>query len=244
MEAVLQQLVNLQYIDSRIDEITKLRGDLPEEISDVETDLLRHGNMVTKLQEELTALEEEETKLRTGIGDSVARVIKYEEQQLSVRNNREYDALTKEIEAQRQFVKDAEARIGQIQIRRQDAESLLEREKELLSSMEQRLAEMKVNLDDVIEKTSKEEEQLHKKRKELVTKVDPKLLQKYEKLRSGLSNHVAVVAMMGGAAFGMSLPPQAQVEVKTRNRIVIDEHSGRIVVDPSFFEKAKETFQL
>lgn len=244
MEAVLQQLVNLQYIDSRIDEITQLRGDLPEEISDVETDILRHRALVTKLEEELASLAEEEARLRSGTSDSIAKVTKYEEQQLTVRNNREYDALTKEIEAQRQFVKDAERRIEEIITRREDAGTHLDRERELLESIEGRLGEMKENLEVVIDKTSKEEELLHIKRKELVGKVEPRMLQKYEKLRTGLANHVAVVAMKDGAAFGMALPPQAQVEVKMRNKIVVDEHSGRIVVDPSFFDKAKETITI
>jgi len=100
MQEVLQQLANLQYIDSRIDEIRQLRGDLPEEVLDIETNINRFEAKINRLEEELESLKAEKKKLEVDMETSHDKTKKYEEQQLTVRNNREYDALTKEIEAQ------------------------------------------------------------------------------------------------------------------------------------------------
>ena len=115
MQEVLQQLANLQYIDSRIDEIRQLRGDLPEEVLDIETNINRHEAKINQLEEEAKNLTAEKKKLELEIKASEEKTEKYEEQQLTVRNNREYDALTKEIEAQKQFVENAISRIDEIE---------------------------------------------------------------------------------------------------------------------------------
>ncbi len=104
MEEVLQQLANLQYIDSRIDELKQLRGDLPEEILDIETDINRYEAKIKQFEEEKKELKVERGNLELEIKDAQNKMEKYEEQQMSVRNNREYDALTKEIESQKQVI--------------------------------------------------------------------------------------------------------------------------------------------
>src|SRR5699024_4794737 len=117
MEEVLQQLANLQYIDSRIDELTQLRGDLPEEILDIETDINRNKSRLQQLEEEQENLKDEKGKLELEIKDAQAKMEKYEDQQMTVRNNREYDALTKEIEAQKQVIENSESRKEEIEKR-------------------------------------------------------------------------------------------------------------------------------
>lgn len=240
MKEVLQQLANLQYIDSRIDELKQLRGDLPEDILDIETDIARLEAKQAKLEQEDKDLSVELNQLELDITSSTEKVTKYEEQQLSVRNNREYDALTKEIEVQKQVVEKAHIRIEEAQKRKE----LVAPEKaivdEKLDDVRASLEEMKANLDSVMSSTQEEEDQLIAKRKEVVKNIDQRYLRNYNRLRDGLNNGIAVVAMDRGAAFGMSLPPQTQVEVRRMNKIIFDENSGRIVVDKAFFDKAKE----
>lgn len=240
MKEVLQQLANLQYIDSRIDELKQLRGDLPEDILDIETDIARLEAKQAKLEQEDKDLSVELNQLELDITSSTEKVTKYEEQQLSVRNNREYDALTKEIEVQKQVVEKAHIRIEEAQKRKE----LVAPEKaivdEKLDDVRASLEEMKANLDSVMSSTQEEEDQLIAKREEVVKNIDQRYLRNYNRLRDGLNNGIAVVAMDRGAAFGMSLPPQTQVEVRRMNKIIFDENSGRIVVDKAFFDKAKE----
>ena len=240
MKEVLQQLANLQYIDSRIDELKQLRGDLPEDILDIETDIARLEAKQDKLEQEDKNLSVELNQLELDITSSTEKAKKYEEQQLSVRNNREYDALTKEIEVQKQVVEKAYLRIEEAKKRKE----LVVPEKviidEKLDHVLTDLDKMKANLDSVMSSTQEEEDQLIVARDEVVKNIEPRYLRNYNRLRDGLNNGIAVVAMDRGAAFGMSLPPQTQVEVRRKNKIIFDENSGRIVVDKAFFDKAKE----
>ena len=240
MKEVLQQLANLQYIDSRIDELKQLRGDLPEDILDIETDIARLEAKQDKLEQEDKNLSVELNQLELDITSSTEKAKKYEEQQLSVRNNREYDALTKEIEVQKQVVEKAHLRIEEAKKRKE----LVAPEKviidEKLDDVRAELDKMKANLDSVMSSTQEEEDVLIVARDEVVKNIEPRYLRNYNRLRDGLNNGIAVVAMDRGAAFGMSLPPQTQVEVRRKNKIIFDENSGRIVVDKAFFDKAKE----
>lgn len=244
MQEVLQQLANLQYIDSRIDEIRQLRGDLPEEVLDIETNINRYEAKISRLEEELDSLKAEKKKLEVDMETSHDKTKKYEEQQLTVRNNREYDALTKEIEAQKQFVENAISRIEEIEKRVDEVETELEDKRGKLADTKALHEDKKENLDKVIDNTRAEEEKLLEKREELEEELDKRYIRSYNRLRNGLTNGMAVVAMEKGAALGMALPPQTQVEVRRKNKIIIDENSGRIVVDPSFFEEARKQLQL
>ena len=244
MQEALQQLANLQYIDTRIDEIRQLRGDLPEEVLDIETDINRYTAKLNQLEEEADSLTGEKKKLELEIESSKEKNKKYEEQQLSVRNNREYDALTKEIEAQKQFVENSTSRIEEIEKRQEELEGELEQAKKALEQTEKLYKEKQGNLESVVESTKTEENKLLKKRKELEEELDSRYVRSYNRLRDGLSNGIAVVAMEKGAALGMTLPPQTQVEVRRKNKVIIDESSGRIVIDPSFFEEAKKQLDI
>ena len=241
MKEVLQQLANLQYIDSRIDELKQLRGDLPEDILDIETDIARLEAKQAKLEQEDKNLSVELNQLELDITSSTEKAKKYEEQQLSVRNNREYDALTKEIEVQKQVVEKAHLRIEEAKKRKE----LVVPEKviidEKLDHVRTDLDKMKANLDSVMSSTQEEEDQLIVARDEVVKNIEPRYLRNYNRLRDGLNNGIAVVAMDRGAAFGMSLPPQTQVEVRRKNKIIFDENSGRIVVDKAFLIKLKNS---
>ncbi len=244
MKEILQQLANLQYIDSRIDEITQLRGDLPEEILDIETDIARGEAKLNKLVKEQTDLAIELDSLKLEIKSSEEKVSKYEDQQLTVRNNREYDALTKEIEAQKQVVENANARIIEVEKRIEEVVPEVEAARTDLDQTKALFDQKQNSLEKVMKSTQDEEDVLVKKRKEAEKGIDERYMRNYNRLRNGLNNGIAVVAMDRGAALGMALPPQMQVEVRRMNKIIFDENSGRIVVDQSFFDRAKEKLTI
>jgi len=123
-------------------------------------------------------------------------------------------------------------------------EGELEVHQQKLNDTKELHEEKKENLEKVTESTQTEEDKLLKKREELEEELDSRYVRSYNRLRNGLTNGIAVVPMERGAALGMALPPQTQVEVRRKNKIIIDEHSGRIVVDPSFFDEAKKQLKI
>jgi uncharacterized protein len=242
MREILQNLVDLQFIDSRLDELKRLRGDLPEDIMDMETDISRLEARVKKIKTEQSELKLEAANLNLEINDAEGLIKKYEEQQMTVRNNREYDALTKEIESQKQTIENARSRLEEILLIEEEYEKNLSESEESLGEKKTQLEEMKSNLDNVINKTEEEEKELLEKREEASSMLNQRYLRSYDRLRQGLNNGLAVCPMERGACMGMMMTPQVQMEVKRMNKIVIDENSGRIVVDPSFFETAREKY--
>lgn len=242
MKDVLQNLANLQYIDSKIDELTRMRGDLPEEILDIETDVSRLDAKISRTKAEQKELTLEKHNLQHELEDSTQLITKYEDQQLTVRNNREYDALTKEIESQKQKIENAQSRLEEIDLIQAEHEKNLKDLEEKFEVVKADLDDKKANLDKLVEGTKSEEKALLKRREKAVKELDPRYLKSYNRLRNGLANGLAVVAMDKGSSLGMMLPPQVQVEVRRKNKIIIDESSGRIVVDPEFFEEASQKF--
>ncbi len=242
MEDVLQSLANLQYLDSKIDEIARLKGDLPEEILDIEAELNRLENRIKHLNDESDALRAESGKLRIDVEESIGLVDRYEKQQMTVRNNREYDALTKEIEAQRARIENARSRTEEIAILLEEMEKNVQDSTDLLHNTTELLDEKRQQLSELDRRTAEEERELQLKRDEAASLVGDRYLRSYERLRAGLHNNIAVVAMERGSCLGFMLPPQVQLEVRRRNKIVIDENSGRIVIDESFFEESRKIY--
>jgi predicted nucleic acid-binding Zn-ribbon protein len=244
MTETLQNLTNLQYIDNRIDEIKQLHGDLPEEIEDIETDILRADSRLKKLREEEKALMIEFDTLQADIARSKELVAKYEDQQLSVRNNREYDALTKEMESQNKRIDDSLFRLDSIRDRQQTIGPDVDHEADRLADIKHVFGHKKSELDELVASTSEEMTKLEVIRKDIEADVDATLLIQYTRIREGSKNKLAVVPMERGSAMGMLLPPQVQVEVRRKNKLIFDEHSGRIVVDKTFFVEADKRFKL
>lgn len=242
MREVIQNLVNLQFIDTKLDELKKMRGDLPEDIADYETDVVRIESRIKKNTAQAKDLKLEKAKLELEIQDATELIEKYEAQQMTVRNNREYDALTKELESQAQLIENSKSRLEEIAILEQEIEKDLEEQKVVLKEKQAELDEMKKNLENVVQRTKEEEAELLERREEAESTVGQRYLQGYNRLRNGLANGMAVCPMVNGACMGMMMPPQVQMEVRRMNKIVIDENSGRIVVDPEFFEKAQKVY--
>lgn len=244
MTDILQNLTNLQYIDNRIDEIRQLQGDLPEEIEDIELDIDRAEAQLKKLKEEEKALMVEFDSLQLDIKQAKELVAKYEEQQLTVRNNREYDALTKEIEAQNKRIDEALYRLDEIQDRQQNIGPDIDHEESRLQEIKEIYDEKKEELDSLVSSTKGEQKKLEELRDQVEKNVEEAHLRQYNRIRKASRNGRAVVAMERGSAMGMLLPPQTQVEVRRKNKLIFDEHSGRIVVDRFFFDEAEKKFSL
>jgi hypothetical protein len=240
----LRALVRLQHIDSRIDQIEKLRGDLPEEIRDLEDEKQGLVTRIEKYKQE--AEENEAAKIQSDkdIKEAGQLITKYEEQQLQVRNNREYDALTKEIEAQKQRIEDAEKRIQEIGENEESHTLAIEAAESRLEELDDLLATKQKELKEVLDDTKQEQGSLEDKRTEAEQEVDARYLRAYKRLRNRLRDGRAVVPLERGAAAGFAVPPQRQVEIRQRNRIVACEHTGRIIVDSELFGKTVENMKM
>jgi predicted nucleic acid-binding Zn-ribbon protein len=240
----LRALIRLQHIDSKIDQVEKLRGDLPEEIRDLEDEKAGLQTRIEKANEETKQAEVQRRKLQMDITESEGLIKKYEEQQLNVRNNREYDALTKEIEAQRQRIQQAEADIESFTERDAANEQIIEQANERLGELDDLLKEKRGELDQVVVETEKEQESYVTLREEATEAIEPRYLKAYERLRNRLRDGRAVVPIERGAAGSFMVPPQRQVEVRQRNRIVVCEHTGRVIVDDELFNETIEEMDV
>jgi predicted nucleic acid-binding Zn-ribbon protein len=242
VEAKLRALYGIQLIDSRIDKIHAMRGELPLEVQDLEDDVAGLQERIKNLNDDVKNLNEEITGKKNGIKNSEALIKKYKEQLNNVKNNREYDSLNKEIEFQ-----ELEIQLHNKKIR--EFELALNAKKDVLAGAEVKLQErtndlnLKRNeLNDIIASTEKEEKILRKKSDEAKKLIEERLLSAYERIRSGAPNGMAVVPIEREASAGsfIQLPPQKQLDVAARKRVIVDEHSGRILVDSDLAREEQE----
>lgn len=231
----LRSLIRLQHIDSRIDQIEKLRGDLPDEIRDLEDEKEGLETRIEKLKQEETENEVSKRRAEMDIEEAEMLIKKYEEQQLQVRNNREYDALTKEIESQKQRIVDAQNSIQDISDNAESHAEAIEAAQARLDDLAEILMNKHAELREVLDDTKQEQGALQNLRSEAAEDVDARYLRAYSRLRNRLRDGRAVVPLERGAAAGFTVPPQRQVEIRQGNRIVACEHTGRIIVDSDLF---------
>ncbi len=237
IEDQLRALVRLQIIDTKIDQLTKLRGDLPDEIRDLEDERAGLNTRLGKIDQDKKEAEVQKKKLKLDIAESEGLIRKYEEQQLQVRNNREYDALTKEIEAHRQRIQSAYEEIERYDNLDGDTAETVDGADDTLKELETRIAEKRVELDRVVEETKAEQDTYEDQRASAAEHIDGRYLRAYERLRTRVRDGRAVVPVERGAAAGFMVPPQRQVEIRQRDRIIVSEHDGRIVVDDALFQE-------
>ena len=235
IEDQLRALVRLQLVDTKIDQLTKLRGDLPDEIRDLEDERAGLQTRLGKIDQDKKEAEVQKKKLKLDIAESEGLIRKYEEQQLQVRNNREYDALTKEIEAHRQRIQSAYEEIERYENLDVDSAETVDGADDQLAELEARIKEKGVELDRVVEETKAEQDEYEAQRDEAAKQIDERFLRAYERLRTRVRDGRAVVPIERGAAAGFMVPPQRQVEVRQRDRIIVSEHDGRIIVDDALF---------
>merc|ERR1712054_25025 len=229
----LDLLIKLQTIDSKLDEIKKIRGDLPEEVQDLEDEIAGYETRIQKFSNEISELDEAIKGNKTGIKDSEKLIEKYEQQQMNVRNNREYDAITKEIELQDlenqildKKIKESKEKIEVVKSRIGETEyTLNERQKDL--------ATKKTELTQIISENEAEEDKLLKDREKALKNLDERLAKSYEKIRGNANNGLAVVSVKRNACGGCFniVPPQRQADIKERKKLIVCEHCGRILAD-------------
>lgn len=245
VEDKLRALYDLQLIDSRIDEIQSVRGELPLEIEDLEDDITGINTKISNLEEDVTNLETDIKAKKNTIIEAGELVKKYEEQQKNVRNNREFDSLTKEIEYQGLEVELSEKRIKEFKAKIEQKKEVIEQNNETLSNQNEHLKHKKAELDDILKETEKEEKLLQKKSAEFSKVIEERLLTAYTRIRKNALNGLAVVPVLRGASGGsfFTIPPQRQVEIANRKKIITDEHSGRILVDAVLADEEKEKIE-
>jgi hypothetical protein len=229
----LTTIISLQKIDSKIDEINKLRGELPMEVKDLEDEIEGYNTRINGLEREIKEIKDDINSKKALQQECAANLKKYEKQQENVKNSREFEAINKEIEMQEleikacdKKIKDATYEIEEFDTQKKHTESLIASKQEILTIKQK---ELKV----ITEETSKEEAELLKNREKAAQSVENRLLVAYERIRKTFKNGLAVVAVERdscGGCFNM-IPPQRQSDIRLRKKMIVCEHCGRIMID-------------
>lgn len=229
----LESLLKLQNIDSALDNIKKMRGDLPEEVRDLEDEVAGIETRIGKFNKEIAGLDEEISKNRNAKKDAEKLVNKYKDQQMNVRNNREYDAISKEIELQQLEGELADKRVREFEFKTLNKKDEVSSTETRLNLRKKDLDAKKKELDVLISESEEDEVKLSKDRDKATKHVDERLLRPYDKLRGNYPNGLAVVMVKRGACGGCfsAVPPQRQADIKDKKRIIVCEHCGRILAD-------------
>ncbi|MBI4931983.1 MAG: hypothetical protein HY841_14585 [Bacteroidetes bacterium] len=241
VEKKLSALFELQVIDSKIDKIRTVRGELPIEIKDLEDSVEQLATRLEKMQEEQRAQEAIISDKKNQMKDSESMIKKYKSQQNKVRNNREYESLTKEIEFQTLEIALAERKIKEYKASVVAKKEQLEQAEEDLKERKSRLKEKQGELDEIIAETEKEETALLKKSKAAEALIEERLLGAYKRIRSNTRNGLAVVPIERNACGGCfsKIPPQRQLDINMHKKLIVCEHCGRVLVAPDVVEKIK-----
>ncbi len=245
VESKLRALYDLQLIDSRIDEIVSLRGELPLEVEDLENEVAGLNTKSEKIKAEIETSEQGISEQKRVIENAKELLKKYEEKLKNVRNNREYNSIVKEQEYQ-----DLESQLAEKKIK--EFQSSIEQKQDLLTALNEKIEERnahldskKGELDSILNETHKEEDLLQKKSSEFEKDIEELLIKAYKRIRSSVKNGLAIVPVERGASGGsyFSIPPQVQLEIASRNKIIMDEHSGRILIDAELAKEEQEKIQ-
>ncbi|GAB1856742.1 hypothetical protein MHTCC0001_15780 [Flavobacteriaceae bacterium MHTCC 0001] len=242
VEERLRALYDLQLIDSRIDEIRNVRGELPLEVRDLEDEVAGLNKRLDKLVNDLEVIDSDISSRKNLIEESKALIKKYGEQQKNVRNNREFNSLSKEVEYQELEIQLAEKHIKEFKVQIEQKKEVISNTKDILKERETHLKHKKGELDAILAETEKEEQALIDKSEEYKTMIEDRLVHAYTRIRKNVKNGLAVVPIERGASGGsfFTIPPQVQVEIASRKKVITDEHSGRILVDAVLAEEQKE----
>ncbi|MBF02625.1 MAG: hypothetical protein CMP76_04945 [Flavobacterium sp.] len=245
VEDKLRALYALQLVDSKIDEIRNVRGELPLEVEDLEDEVAGLTTRLDKLKSDLETIDVQIKEKKNAIDDHKANIKKYLEQQKNVRNNREFNSLTKEVEYQELEIQLAEKHIKEMKASIEHKKEVLAQSKEKLEAKQQHLKHKKSELSDIMSETEKEENFLLEKSAEYQSQIEDRLLSAYNRIRNSVRNGLAVVSIERGASAGsfFTIPPQTQMEIAGRKKIITDEHSGRILIDNVLADEVKEEME-
>ncbi len=236
IEEKLRALYELQKVDSEIDKITAIRGELPMEVADLEDDIAGLETRIEKLNAEIEAFENNIQDGKGKIKDSQALIKKYEGQLTNVKNNREYDALNKEVEIQGLEIQTVEKRIGEWKKSIELKKELIEVSNTELEGRKLDLENKNKELDNIVSETKKEEKTLLKVREKAEKKIEERLITAYDRIRKSVKNGIAVATVTRSSCSGCfgNIPLQMQSDIRQNKRIIICEHCGRVLVDHSF----------
>ncbi|MEZ5071871.1 MAG: C4-type zinc ribbon domain-containing protein [Bacteroidales bacterium] len=234
----LKALYDLQQVDTSIDKIRILRGELPLEVQDLEDEIEGLQTRVSKYDEDIDALDKSISGKKQEIQNAQELIKKYEEQQNNVRNNREYDSLSKEIEFQTLEIELCEKRIREFTVQIDEKKVIIQESQSVLDERKLDLDNKKKELEDIIAETRKEEGLLEDKSNELEDIIESRLITAYRKIRANARNGLAVVPVERDACGGCfnKIPPQRQLDIASRKKIIVCEYCGRILVDSGLSE--------
>jgi predicted nucleic acid-binding Zn-ribbon protein len=241
VEERLRALFSLQLVDSEIDKIKTLRGELPLEVQDLEDEIAGLETRLGNLKEEVVNLEKAVSKKNVEITESDALIKKYEEQQKNVRNNREFDSLSKEIEYQRLEIELYNKKIKEFLFQIEEKNAVIQESEATLADRKSDLDNKKSELDEIISDTQKEEEGLYKKSEKVEAIIEDRLLTAYKRIRLNARNGLAVVPVKRDACGGCfnQIPPQRQLDIRSRKKIIVCEYCGRILVDDEIVKEGQ-----
>ena len=234
VEEKLKTLYQLQMTLSSIDEKKALRGELPLEVQDLEDELEGLHIRVEKIQREINEFQNAVGQKQHEIADAEASVERYKVQLNDVKNNREYDTLTKEIEFQELEIELCNKKIKEAVVKIEECKRDLEKTEQSISEREEDLNEKRDELDEIMQETREEEEKLKAKAKDLETKIESRLLTSFKRIRKNARNGLGIVYVQRDACGGCfnKIPPQRQLDIKIHKKIIVCEYCGRIMIDP------------
>ncbi len=234
VEEKLKTLYQLQTTLSEIDKIRTLRGELPLEVQDLEDEITGLKTRIENINNEISELKSSVTGKKIEIEKAKNSIEKYKAQQDNVRNNREYDVLSKEIEFQSLEVELCEKRIREYTASIKSKEEEIEKNKQILEERGKDLEVKKSELDEIVAETKQEEEKLRDKAKALEANIELRLLQAFKRIRKNSRNGLAITYVQRDACGGCfnKIPPQKQLDIRMRKKIIVCEYCGRIMIDP------------
>jgi predicted nucleic acid-binding Zn-ribbon protein len=237
----LEALLELQRIDSQIDELLKIRGDLPEEVRDLEDELAGYETRIGKFKAEIDELNQEVQTNKTGVKDAEKLIKKYQEQQNNVRNNREFEAIAKEIESQELDIQLFEKKNREVLFRIEKKNLEIEEIETRLNARIGDLEAKKSELDSIVEESTEDEKKLRLERDEAASRIEERLMYSYNRIRQNSVNGLAVVMVRRGACGGCfnQVPPQRQADIREKKKIIVCEHCGRVLADVEVLEEVK-----
>jgi uncharacterized protein len=239
VEEKLRSLFKLQLVDTQIDKIRIVRGELPLEVQDLEDELAGLQTRIANLEDEVGQLDQSIKDKKNAITEAVNLIKKYEAQQGNVRNNREFDSINKEIEYQTLDIQLSEKRIKEFKAAIDAKNDLIEQSKITLADRTNDLEHKKAELADIVAETEKDEQLLIEQSNVAAEKIEERLYTAYKRVRSNAINGLAVVAIQRDACGGCfnKIPPQRQMDIRLRKKIIVCEYCGRILVDPEIADE-------
>ena len=230
----MSTLYQLQTTLSSIDEKRALRGELPLEVQDLEDEIAGLKTRIEKIENDINDFQQAVVQKQAEIQEAEESVERYKKQLDEVRNNREYDTLTKEIEFQSLEIELCNKKIREANVKVEDKKRELARTNDLVADRQQALEEKKNELDEIMMETREEEQVLKAKAEELETKIEPRLLSSFKRIRKNARNGLGIVYVQRDACGGCfnKIPPQRQLDIKMHKKIIVCEYCGRILIDP------------